>query len=33
MRHLIIGDIVKLLEGVNIDKLHLIKCFIEGIKK
>lgn len=33
MRNLIIEDIVKLLEGVSIDKLHIIKCFVKGIKK
>lgn len=33
MRETIIEDIIKLLEQVDISKLNIIKCFIEGIKK
>lgn len=33
MKDLIVEEIIQLLEGVSINKLHIIKCFIEGIKK
>lgn len=33
MKQEIIKDIVGLLEGININKLEIIKNFIEGIKK
>lgn len=33
MKELLIKDIMGLLEGIDANKLHIIKCFIEGIKK